>query len=130
MSKNSKFCNFWDILTCYTSKESIFHIKFKFKQKKVWFLSRKIEKNLIFLFFVKIDADLLSKMAKFFYLCKEIWKLSWSVLWKDSEIKSHQERANYLKPLGNGEQISPVHGQFTYQLTRDFLKSWNLYFQV
>ena len=34
MSEISKFCNFWAISTCYTSKESIFHIEFNFKQKK------------------------------------------------------------------------------------------------
>ena len=109
MSKISKFCNFRAISTCNTSKESIFHIEFKFKQKKSMISFKKNWKKSNFSFLcVKINADLLSKIAKFSYLCKEIWKLSWSVLWKGSEIKSHQERAHYLKPLGNGEQISPV----------------------
>ena len=30
MSENSKICSFWAILTCNTSKERIFHIKFNF----------------------------------------------------------------------------------------------------
>ena len=33
MNQNSNFCNFWGISTCNTSKENIFHIEFKFKQK-------------------------------------------------------------------------------------------------
>ena len=43
MSEISKFRNFWATLTIYTSKESIFHVEFKFKQKKYTLL----QKNLI-----------------------------------------------------------------------------------
>ena len=41
-------------------------------------------------------------------MCQRISKLSLPVPWKGFEIKSHQVRAHYLKPLRNGRQISPV----------------------
>ena len=60
MSKISKFCNFWAISTCNTSKESIFHIEFNFKQKKYDLFEEKLKKSNFLLFFVKIYADQLS----------------------------------------------------------------------
>ena len=51
MSEISKFCNFWAISTCNTSKESIFHIEFNFKQKK-YDLFEKNWKNQIFKLFL------------------------------------------------------------------------------
>ena len=40
-----QICNFWAISACNTSKESIFLIEFKSKQKREWFEWRKIEKK-------------------------------------------------------------------------------------
>ena len=74
MSENSKFCNFWAISTCNTSKESIFHIEFNFKQKKIWFVWRKNEKIKFFNFFFKIDAGHLSSNGRFSNLCQKIFK--------------------------------------------------------
>ena len=51
MSEISKFCNFWAISTCNTSKESIFHIEFNFKQKKYDLFEEKLKKKQIFIFF-------------------------------------------------------------------------------
>ena len=78
MSENSKFCNFWAISSCNTSKESIFHIEFNFTQKKYDLFEEKIKKKKIkfFQFFVKIDANLLSSIPNFSNLRYEICKLS------------------------------------------------------
>ena len=51
MSEISKFCNFWAISTCNTSKESIFHIQFNFKQRYMICL-KKNWKNQIFSIFL------------------------------------------------------------------------------
>ena len=51
MNWNSNFCNFWDISTCNTSKESIFYIEFKFKQKNRICLKKNRKKNQIFSIF-------------------------------------------------------------------------------
>ena len=51
MSEISKFCNFWAISTCNTSKESIFHIEFNFKQKKYDLFQEKLKKSNFFIFF-------------------------------------------------------------------------------
>ena len=53
MSKISKICNFWAISTCNTSKESIFHIEFNFKQKKYDLFQEKLKKSNFFFFFSK-----------------------------------------------------------------------------
>ena len=108
MSKNYKFCNFWAISTCYTSKESIFHTRFNFKQKNYGLFEGKLKKTNLSIFSVKIYADLLSSIANFTNLCSEVWKLSWSVLWKGFEIKSHQGRAQYLNPSRDGGWIYSV----------------------
>ena len=105
MSEISKFCNFWAISTCNTSKESIFHIEFNFKQKKYDLFEEKLKKSNFFNFFVKIDADHLSLTACFSNLCQKIWNLSQPVLWKHFEIKSHQRRAHYLYPGRNGGRV-------------------------
>ena len=39
------FHNFWATSMLYTSKERIFHVEFKFKQKKLWFIIGKFEKK-------------------------------------------------------------------------------------
>ena len=70
MSGNSKFCNFTAISTFYTSKESIFHIEFNFILKKNDLFEEKMKKSNFHFHFVKIDADLLSLIANFSYLCK------------------------------------------------------------
>ena len=51
MSENSKFCNFWAISTCNTSKESIFLIEFNFTQKKYDLFEKKLKKIKFFRFF-------------------------------------------------------------------------------
>ena len=50
MSNISKFCNFWAISTCNTSKESIFHIEFNFKQKKYDLFQEKLKNQFFSLF--------------------------------------------------------------------------------
>ena len=96
MSENSKFCNFWAISTCNTSKESIFLIEFNFTEKKYDLFENFLKKSNFSDFFVKTDADHLSSFAYFSNLCQKISKLSLSVLWKGFEIKSHQRRTHYL----------------------------------
>ena len=49
-AKNFNFCNFWATSTIYTSKESIFHVEFKFCHEK-YFCFKKIQKNRFFPFF-------------------------------------------------------------------------------
>ena len=80
MSENSKFCNFWAISTCNTSKESIFLIEFNFTQKKYDLFEKKLKKSNFSDFFVKTDSDHLSSIAFFSNLCQKISKLSLSVL--------------------------------------------------
>ena len=80
MSENSKFCNFWAISTCNTSKESIFLIEFNFTQKKYDLFEKKLKKSNFSDFFVKTDSDHLSLIAFFSNLCQKISKLSLSVL--------------------------------------------------
>ena len=107
MSKISKFCDFWAISTCNTSKESIFHIEFNFKQKKYDLFQEKFKKSNFFTFFFKIDADLLFSNARFSNLCQKIWKLSWPLFLKDFEIK---RRAHYFYPNGNGRAHTARYG--------------------
>ena len=73
------------------------------------YLKKNWKKSHFYFFFVKIFADLMSSIANFSNLCKEIKKLSCSVLWKRFEIKSHQRRAHYLKPCRNDRPI-PTRG--------------------
>ena len=103
--KISKFCNFWAISTCNTSKESIFHIEFNFTQKKYDLFEKIWKKSNFSDFFFKTDADHLSSFANFSNLYQKISKLSLSVLWKGFEIKSHQRRTHYLKRPRNGGRI-------------------------
>ena len=110
MSEISKFCNFSAISICNTSKESIFHIEFNFKQKKYDLFQEKLKKSNFFNFFFKIDADHLSSNVIFSNLCQKILKLSLPVLWKRFEIKSHQRRAHYLNPPRNGGRLTAGGG--------------------
>ena len=96
MSENSKFCNFWAISTCNTSKESIFLIEFNFTEKKYDLFENFLKKSNFSDFFFKTDADHLSSFANFSKLCQKISKLSLSVLWRGFEIKSQQRRTHYL----------------------------------
>ena len=105
MSEISKFFNFWAISTCNTSKESIFHIEFNFKQKNYDLFEEKVKKSNFFNIFFKIDADHLSSNVIFSNLGQKILKLSLPVVWKRFEIKSHQRWACYLKPRRNGGPI-------------------------
>ena len=107
MSKIYKFCVFWVMQTCNTSKERIFHIEFNFKQKMYDLFQEKLKKPI---FFFKIDGDHLSSNARFPNLCKKILKLSSPVLWKGFEIKSHQRRAHYLNSLRNGRRLAARGG--------------------
>ena len=72
--EDSRFCNFWVISTCNTSKESIFVIKFNFIQKKYnWknhffpiFLSKPMLTNCLCLHISQICAK---KFQNFVHLC-------------------------------------------------------------
>ena len=72
MSKNSKICNFLAILTCYISKKCISYIEFNFKQKKYGLFQKKLEKITFLFFSVKSFSDMMSLIANFSNLCKEI----------------------------------------------------------
>ena len=54
MSENSKFCNFWAISTCNTSKESIFLIEFNFTEKKYDLFENFLKKSNFSDFFSKL----------------------------------------------------------------------------
>ena len=60
-----KFCNFCATSMLYTSKERIFHVEFKFKQKEYGSLLKKLKKFEFFRFWVKNEADQVSSMADF-----------------------------------------------------------------
>ena len=108
MSENSKFCNFWAISTCNTSKESIFLIEFNFTQKKYDLFEKNLKKSNFSDFFVKTDADHLSLFAYFSNLCQNFSKLSLSVLWRGFEFKSQQRRNYYLqRPRNSGRLLAP-----------------------
>ena len=94
--QSSKFCNFWAISSCNSSKESIFLIEFNFTKKKYDLFEKKLKKSNFSDFFVKTDSDHLSSIAYFSNLCQKISKLSLSVLWRGFEIKSHQRWTHYL----------------------------------
>ena len=65
MSENSKFCNFWAISTCNTSKERIFLIKFNYTEKKYDLFEIFLKKSNFSDFFFKFDADHLSLSVSF-----------------------------------------------------------------
>ena len=60
-----KFCNFCATSMLYTSKERIFHVEFKFKQKEYGSLLKNLKKIKFFRFWVKNEADQVSSMANF-----------------------------------------------------------------
>ena len=60
-----KFCNFCATSMLYTSKERIFHVEFKFKQKEYGSLLKNLKKFEFFRFWVKNEADQVSSMANF-----------------------------------------------------------------
>ena len=60
-----KFRNFWATSMLYTSKERIFQVEFKFKQKKYGSLLKNLKKIEFFHFWVKNEADQVSSMASF-----------------------------------------------------------------
>ena len=60
-----KFRNFWATSMLYTSKERIFHVEFKFKQKENGSLLKTLKKFQFFHFWVKNEADQVSSMANF-----------------------------------------------------------------
>ena len=53
MREISKFCDFWAISTCNTSKESIFHIEFNFTQEKYDLFEKKLKKSHFYFFLSK-----------------------------------------------------------------------------
>ena len=101
-----KFCNFWGISTCNTTKESIFHMKFNFKEKKYDLIEEKFKKSDYFLFFCQNQCWPPPSIAHFSNLCQKILKLSSPVLWKGFEIKIHQRRAHYINPPRYGEWLA------------------------
>ena len=86
MSENSKFCNFWAISTCNTSKESIFLIEFNFTEKKYDLFENFLKKSNFSDFFSKpmlttclrsqISQNCAKKFQNWVYLCfGEVLKL-------------------------------------------------------
>ena len=87
----------------YTSKERIFHVEFKFKQKTYGLLLKNLKKFEFFRFWVKSEADQVSSMANFsiFYnkpqkwLCQELLKgLSLKVTKYELIISNQSEMAD------------------------------------
>ena len=75
----------------YTSKERIFHVEFKFKQKKVGFIIGKFEKkNQFFHFWVKNEGDQVRSTANFSNFLQQISKVTLPGVVKRFETKSHQ----------------------------------------
>ena len=60
-----KFRNFWATSMLYTSKERIFHVEFKFKQKKYDSFLKNLKKFGFFRFLGQNEADQESSMANF-----------------------------------------------------------------
>ena len=77
-------------------------MEFKFKEKEYDLFEEKLKKIKLFQYTVKINADHLYSIAGFSNMCQKILKLSWPLLLKDFEIKSHQRRAHYLYLARNG----------------------------
>ena len=96
--------------TCNASNKSIFHIEINFKQKKYDLCEEKLKKQILFIFFFKIDAVHLSSNGGFSNLCQKILKPNLPVLWKGFEIKSHQRRAHCLNPPRNGGRLAAGGG--------------------
>ena len=61
-----KFCNSWATYMLYTSKECIFHVEFKFRQKKWGLLQKNLEKDDFFRFLIKNYATPVGFDGKFF----------------------------------------------------------------
>ena len=74
----------------YTSKERIFHVEFKFKQKTYGSLLKNLKKNYFFRFWVKNEADQVSSMANFSIFLQQISKMALPGVVKRFELKSHQ----------------------------------------
>ena len=79
-----------------------FIFRIQLETQKVWFVSEKFEKNLIFQFWIKIKDDQLSLRSNFSNVSKEIPKLTSSDLVKMFVIKSHQRRTLHLVSDRNG----------------------------
>ena len=91
-----KFRNFWATSMLYTSKERIFHVEFKFKQKSMihyW----KIWKNLNFSdFWVKTRLTRSLRWLISWIFWQQNWKMALPGVVKRFELKSHQIWAHYL----------------------------------
>ena len=74
----------------YTSKERIFHVEFKFKQKKYGSLLKNLKKFEFFRFWVKNEADQVSSMANFSFFLQQTSKMALPGVVKRFELKSHQ----------------------------------------
>ena len=91
-----KFCNFCATSMLYTSKERIFHVEFKFKQKSrvhYW----KIWKKSIFPFFgskMRLTRCVRWLISRIFW--QQNWKMTLPGVVKRFELKSHQIWAHYL----------------------------------
>ena len=80
MSEISKFCNFWAISTCNTSKKSIFHIELNFKQKKYDLFEEKLKKSKLML-----STCLQSRVSQIF--AKKIENCGDPCYWKVFKLK-------------------------------------------
>ena len=91
-----KLCNFWAISMLYTSKEHIFHVEFKFKQKTMVHYWKIWKKFAFFCFGVKNEADQVSSMANFSNFWQQNSKMALPGVVKRFELKSHQIWVHYL----------------------------------
>ena len=74
----------------YTSKERIFHVEFKFKQKPYGSLLENLKKVEFFRFWVKNEADQVFSMANFSIFLQQTSKMALPGVVKRFELKSHQ----------------------------------------
>ena len=83
-----RFCIFWAISTCNTSKESIFHIEFNFTQEKYDLFEKKLKK-ITFLFLLASQSIHLAKT--------KCWPSSAiKVKWKLPIFKGFNEEVIYI----------------------------------
>ena len=102
-----KFRNFWATSMLYTSKERIFHVEFKFKQKKYDSLLKNLKKFEFFCFWVKtrLTRSLRWLISRIFW--QQNSKMALPGVVKRFEHKSHQIWAQYLQPVRKGKRSSP-----------------------
>ena len=105
-----KFRNFWATSMLYTSKERIFHVEFKFKQKSrvyYWKVWKKFNFSILGSK-TRLTRCLRWVVSQFFW--QQNSKMALPEVVKRFEAKSHQIWAQYLQPVRNGGRLSPRGG--------------------